>query len=78
MGQRVPVSALWLPSPGGATVTAIPPDAATQPDFAAAIKALADAVAVIAYAADQTIGTNNVDRAIEHLNAAMSHLGEDG
>ena len=63
---------------GDAAVTPIPPDAATQPDFAAAIKALADAVAVIAYAADQTIGTNNVDRAIEHLNAAMSHLGEDG
>jgi len=57
-------------------VTPIPPDA-TQPDFAAAIKALADAVAVVAYAADQTIGTNNVDRVIEHLNSAMSHLGED-
>lgn len=59
-------------------MTPIPPDAATRPDFAAAIKALADAVAVVAYAADQTIGTNNVDRVIiEHLNSAMSHLGED-
>ena len=56
-------------------MTPIPPDAA--PDYAAAIKALADAVAVIAYATDAVAGTSNTDRAIEHLNAAMRHIGED-
>lgn len=55
-------------------MTAIPPDARNPaPDFAAAIKELADAVAVIAYATDAVAGA----RAIAHLNAAMRHIGED-